>query len=109
MAVIITTEEELRNLSYEKPYLSVKYHNDFIPVCHELYKTYVQLSNDSKYEKITFIRINSEENQIAQKLIEKDVYSFMAIYKNGFLIESKTISNEDDIKMVLDKLAEIIE
>jgi hypothetical protein len=109
MAVIISTEEELRNLSYEKPYVAIKYHNDKIPFCLELYKKYSQLSELEKYNDITFVRINSEENQIAKKLIEKDVYSFMSIYKNGLLIESKTISNENDIKSLLDKLERMVD
>ena len=109
MAVIISTEEDLRKLSYEKPYLSVKYHNDYIPVCQELYKTYEQLSNDQKYSAITFVRINADENRIAQKLIEKDVYSFMSIYKKGLLIESRTISNENDIEALLDKLTSLVD
>lgn len=109
MAVLISSEEELRNLSYEKPYLSVKYHNDTIPFCHELYRRYQEFSDMEEYKDIFFIRINSDENQIARKLIEKDVYSFMAIYKNGLLIESRTISGEEDIKSLLDKLASIIE
>ncbi|MGZ5188766.1 MAG: hypothetical protein ACXWDO_10645 [Bacteroidia bacterium] len=109
MAIIISTEEELRTLSYEKPYLAVKYHNDKIAYCHELYRNYTRLSEDEKYKDITFVRINADENQIAQKLMEKDVYSFMAIYKNGFLVESRTISDVDDIISLLDELAEMIE
>ena len=109
MAVIISTEEELRKLIYEKPYVAVKYHNDNFPICQELFKSFTKLSNREKYKEILFVRINADENRIAQKLIEKDVFSFMAIYKNGLLIESKTISSEKDIKAVLDKLASVIE
>lgn len=108
MAVIISTEEELRNLLFEKPFLSVKYHNDSIPFCQELYKRYTYLSELEKYQQITFVRINSDENRIAQQLMEKDVYSFMSIYKNGLLVESRTISSEEDIVALLDKLLEVI-
>ena len=109
MAVLISSEEELRNLSYEKPYLAVKYHNDSIPFCQLLYEEYSELSEDEKYKDITFVRINADENRIAQQLIEKDVYSFMSIYKNGLLIESKTISDVEDIKVVLDKLLSLVD
>jgi len=108
MAIIIGTDEDLRQVTFNHPFVAVKYHNDNYPICKELYPIYEKLSQQKKYHDITFVRVAAEENPVAQKLIEKDVYSFMAIYKKGLLLESRTISSEQDIKELLAKLLEVI-
>jgi len=109
MAVSFATDEDLRSLIYDYEYVSVKYHNEAFPICQELFPKYKAISEEKKYEKIKFIVVNADENPIAQKLIEKDVYSFMAIYKKGLLIESRTISSGKDIRELLDKLVLLID
>jgi hypothetical protein len=109
MVTIIETDEDLRHLIYDNQYVSVKYHNDQFRICQELFPQYLRLSEDEKYKKITFVRVNADENLIAKKIIEKDVYSFMAIYKKGLLIESQTISSVEEIEHMLDKLKTIID
>lgn len=109
MAVIFGTDEDLRSLTYAHPYVAVKYHNETFPICKELYPKYKKFSEDKKYKNITFVRVDADENPIAKKLIQKDVYSFMAIYKKGLLMESHIISSEKDIKLMLDKLLTYID
>jgi thioredoxin 1 len=109
MAVIRTTDDELRHLVYKHPYMAVKYHNDSFRACQELYPQYEKLSNQKKYKQIVFVRIDADENLIAKRIIEKDVFSFMSIYKNGLLVESQTISSPADIKSALNKLLDIID
>jgi hypothetical protein len=62
------------------------------------------LSNDPKYKDIKFIGINADGNLIPKKIIEKDVFSFMAIYKNGLLIATQTICNKEDLERMLNQL-----
>jgi hypothetical protein len=109
MGIIIGTDEDLRQVTFNNPYVAVKYHNENYPICQELYPIYEKLSNLKKYKDITFVGVSANENPVAQKLIEKDVFSFMAIYKKGLLIESRTIASEKDIREILDNLLLIMD
>src|SRR5688500_11798450 len=91
--IIFGTDDDLRKITFEYPYVCVKYHNDNFPICKELYPVYQKITQDKKYKNITFVRVDADENPIAKKLIQKDVYSFMAIYKKGLLLESRTIAS----------------
>jgi thiol-disulfide isomerase/thioredoxin len=102
MAVILGNDEDLRQLTFNNPLVVVKYHNENFAICRELFPQYEKISNMAKYKRFTFIRVDASENSVAQKLIEKGVYSFMAVYKKGLLIESRTISSPEDIRKVLD-------
>jgi hypothetical protein len=89
--------------------MAVKYHNDNFIACQELYPEYEKLSRLDKYKDILFVRIDADENLIAKKIIEKDVFSFMCLYKQGLLVESQTISSPEDIIEALDKLVRIMD
>lgn len=104
MVVIIDSDEELRQLVYVHPYVAVKYHSEAFEACRELYPVYKKISNQKKYGMITFVRVNADENLIAKKIIEKNVFSFMAIYKKGLLLESRTVSSGKDIEELLEQL-----
>lgn len=109
MAITKSTDEDLRRLVYTHPYIAVKYHNDNFRACQELYPEYEKLSENIKYKDILFVRIDADENLIAKKIIEKNVFSFMALYKKGLLVESQTIASPEDIVKGLNKLCALID
>ncbi|MDQ3073814.1 MAG: thioredoxin family protein [Bacteroidota bacterium] len=106
MAVIRSTNEDLRNYVYDKQYVIVKFHNkENCELCTELLPVFERLSD--KYTDITFVVMNSEDNPIAKKLIEKNKKPFIGIYKEGLLVECSLVASEKEFITMLDRLPNI--
>ncbi len=104
MAVIESKDEELGKLVYTEKCVVIKYYTKDCENCKTLNPVFEKFSNTEKYEKILFIRLNANENPVAQQFIKTQELPFMVSYKNGLLIESKTIASEKEMKHLLDNL-----
>ena len=107
MKVIEGTYEDLRNLIYKEKFVTVKYYSEDCEKCKVLTDVFKKYSEDKKYSEILFMRMNSEENPVAKRLISEQKLPFMSSFKDGLLIESTTVSSEKEIKKVLDNLMEL--
>lgn len=104
MAIINTTDDGLRKLIFEHECVIVKYHSLNCPICERLVPVYENLSESEEYEGIIFVRMNANENPVAQLFVKEQTMPFTSVYKDGFLVECRTVQTERELKNILDKL-----
>lgn len=106
MSIIHGNDEELRKLTQENSLIIVKYHTAKCPICERLVPVYKNLSEAKEYNEIKFVRMNADENPVAKLFVKDQSMPFVATYKNGLLIECRTVQTEDELKYMLNKLVE---
>ncbi len=72
--------------------------------CAEINILFQQLSEHEDYKKIKFLWVDSRNNPIAEKFIQKRQNAFIAVFKEGFLVECDNVRNEKELKSMLDRL-----
>ena len=98
-------ELEWDKILTENKYIVVNYESTTdCPVCDELIKNFIALSEQSKYRKITFLRINSKSNPIAEEYIRIKKLPFSATFKAGILLECNWIKTEVQLTQMLERL-----
>jgi thioredoxin 1 len=107
MAVIEATDKDLRELIYTHDCVIVKYMNEDCHFCKLLAPHFEKLSNDSKYESITFLKIDSGENPIAKSEVGERDMPFFNTFKKGLLIECRSIRTDKELKRLLVKLLRV--
>ena len=82
----------------------VKYYADWCGSCRLFAPKFKRLSNDERFEGITFLDVNAEKSPEARKVAGVDNLPFIAIFKNGELVEGSSTSKEDYVVGLLEKL-----
>jgi hypothetical protein len=101
MKIINTTNKSVQKLILKYPYVVIHY---CLSECPELVENYIRFSTDEKYKEITFIRVDPENATPVKKIVQEFGKPLVAIYKNGLLIESKSVRTGAEMKKMLDKL-----
>ena len=104
MAVEKITDKEFETSLSENDLVMVKYYADWCGSCKLFSPKYKRLSNDDRFEGVTFIDVNAEENEAARKKAGVDNLPFFAAFKNGELIASGPTSKEEVVVEMLEKL-----
>jgi thiol-disulfide isomerase/thioredoxin len=106
MPIITSSNEDLRNFVFEKPFVIVKFHTgDRCPTCEKLLKVFERLSDN--YLNIAFVLMNSDDNPTARRLIKQSKKPFFAIYNNGLLIECGLVGTEEELTEMLNRIPNI--
>jgi thiol-disulfide isomerase/thioredoxin len=93
-------EESLK--SNEK--VAVKYFANWCGSCKLFAPKFRRLSEDDRFKGITFLDVNAEENETARKMAGVDNLPFIAVFKDGELVEGIATSKEDKVVELLEKL-----
>ncbi|MEO9802068.1 MAG: thioredoxin family protein [Reichenbachiella sp.] len=82
----------------------VKYYADWCGSCRLFNPKYKRLASDGRFEGITFLKVNAEENQEARKMAGVTNLPFFAIFAEGKLVDTIASSKEEAIVELLNKL-----
>ena len=104
MAIVNINDDELRQQIFENSCVIVKYHTENCPICKQLTPVYERLSEDPQYKGIEFIRMNADENPVAKMFVKEQNIPFVAIYKDGLLLECRTLETEEQLRSILNRL-----
>jgi thiol-disulfide isomerase/thioredoxin len=104
MAVTKSTDADFAQLLQANEKAIVKYYADWCGSCKLFAPKFRRLSENENYEGIAFIDINAEENQEARKLAGVDNLPFIAVFKNGQLIEGRATGKEEAVVEMLSAL-----
>src|SRR5688500_12994632 len=98
------------DLDWQKLYLE----NEFIVVnyqpsvdcsgCEEINRLFQTLTEHDDYKKVKFLWVDSRNNPIAEQFISKRQSAFIAVFKEGFLVECDNVKNEEELRNMLDRL-----
>ncbi|RED94924.1 thioredoxin family protein [Marinoscillum furvescens] len=104
MAVEVVTDEEFKNKLQSDEKVVVKYFADWCGNCRLFAPKYKRLSNDDRFEGVSFLDVNAEKNTEARKAGGVTNLPYFAIFKNGELVEGFAGSKEDAVVELISKL-----
>ena len=104
MAVTITDDSNFSELLKSNEKVVVKYYADWCGSCRLFAPKYKRISNEDRYNTITFLDVNAEHNPEARKLGNVNNLPTFAIFKNGELVDSVCTSKEEALLELIEKL-----
>ena len=104
MAVLLSSDKEFKSQLEKFDKVVVKYYAGWCGSCKLFAPKYRRLSGDERFDGVTFLDINAEENQEARKMAGVDNLPFFATFKNGVLVDAKATSKEEQLVEMISKL-----
>ncbi|MAC94687.1 MAG: thiol reductase thioredoxin [Flavobacteriales bacterium] len=104
MAVEVVTDNEFESRLNDNEKVIVKFFAGWCGSCKLFAPKFRRLSEDERFEGVTFLDVNAEENEAARKRAGVDNLPFFAAFKNGELITSGPTSKEEVVVEMIEKL-----
>jgi thiol-disulfide isomerase/thioredoxin len=105
MEIINSDKIEWPELFLENKYIVVNYQPQIdCPGCKEMNSLFQKLSDSGEYKDVKFLWVDSRNNPVAEQFIKKKQIPFIAVFKEGFLVECDNISQEQDLRDMLERL-----
>lgn len=104
MAVEVVTDNEFESRINDNEKVIVKFFAGWCGSCKLFAPKFRRLSEDERFEGVTFLDVNAEENEAARKRAGVDNLPFFAAFKNGELIASGPTSKEEVVVEMIEKL-----
>ncbi|MBC7695761.1 MAG: hypothetical protein H7141_09975 [Burkholderiales bacterium] len=93
------------NLFLENKFIVVNYQPEITcKGCKEMNDLFQKLDKTDEYKNVKFLWIDSRNNPIAEQFIKKRQAPFIAVFKEGFLVECDNVSEEKGLRDMLDRL-----
>jgi hypothetical protein len=95
MEIINSDEIDWPELFLDNEFIVVNYQPSVDCLgCAEMNALFEKLSHDPEYGQVKFLWVDSRNNPIAEQFIKKRQTPFIAVFKEGFLVECDNISEE---------------
>lgn len=104
MAVELVNDTDFALKLQENDKVVVKYYADWCGSCRLFSPKYKRLSNDERYQGITFLDVNAEKNPEARRLAGVSSLPYFAVFNKGELVEGVCTSKEDVVTELIEKL-----
>lgn len=107
MKIINSDDIEWPELFLENEFIVVNYQPEIdCPGCKEMNDLFQDLSAHKDFDKVKFLWVDSRNNPIAEQFIKKRQTAFIAVFKEGFLVECNNVSDEKELRAMLSRLFE---
>ena len=101
-------DEQLRYLIHENLKVFAKFTSENCAVCSALAPPFAKFVDEEDYQSILFLKLNSDENPVAKKLMEDKVTPFFVSYCQGRLLECDALTMEADMRAQIDRLRDLV-
>ena len=108
LSILDTDDEGLRRLVHEHLKVFVKFTSPDCEICERLAPPFARFADEEPFAPILFLRLNSDENPVARKLMKEKLAPFFASYCQGHLLECDTLYQEDEVLTMLMRLREFM-
>lgn len=107
LEIINSDDIDWKNLFLENEFIVINYQPQLdCKGCKEMNDLFQELSNQKDLQKVKFMWVDSRNNPIAEQFIAKTQVPFIAVFKEGFLVECDNISDEKGLRAMLHRLFE---
>ena len=97
-------DEELRQLTHEHLKVFAKFTSTNCEICELLAPPFARFADEEEYKTILFVRLDSDENPVAKKIMQEKVAPFFVSYCQGRLLECDMLTTEADVLDMLQRL-----
>ena len=104
MAVEISTDQDFNDKLNSNDKVVVKYFADWCGNCRLFAPKFKRLSNDERFEGVSFLDVNAEKNPEARKAAGVTNLPFFAVFKNGTLVEGIPTSREEAVVDLINQI-----
>ena len=102
--VVDAHDEHLRRLTHEHLKVFAKFTSADCATCQALAPPFAKFVDDPGNEGILFVRLNSDENPVAKKLMQEKVAPFFISYCQGRMLECDNLTTEAEVEAQLARL-----
>ncbi|GAB3824890.1 thioredoxin family protein [Hymenobacter jeollabukensis] len=99
-----TDDEGLRHYTHDHLKVFAKFTSQGCATCELLAPPFAKFADDEQYQPILFLRLDSDENPVAKKLMQERVAPFFVSYCQGQLLECDSLTTEEAVRGMLDRL-----
>lgn len=104
MTVTEITDQQLRQLIFDRERVIVKFTDAACPVCRQLSPAFQRLSTEPEYQGIMFVRMSASENPVSSQEVKLTGTPFFATYRKGTIQECGIVASEEGIRALLRQL-----
>jgi thioredoxin 1 len=104
MAVTISDDSSFKEHLMKHNKVVVKFYADWCGSCKLFAPKFKRLSDDERFNSITFLDVNAEKNPETRRAGEVKNLPTFAIFKDGRLVETLASNKEDALVELLGKL-----
>lgn len=104
MAVIIADDSNFKQELTDNQKVVVKYFAGWCGSCRLFAPKYKRLSNDDRFEGVTFLDVNAEQSPEARKSGNVNNLPTFAVFQNGELVESVATNKEEQVVALIDRM-----
>lgn len=101
-------DDQLRQLTHEHVKVFAKFTAENCDICELLAPPFAKFSDEEEFQTILFVRLNSDENPVAKKIMQDRVAPFFVSYCQGRLLECDMLTTEADVLSMLQRLREFM-
>lgn len=102
--VLDINDEQLRRLIHDHLKVFAKFTSENCPVCAALAPPFDKFVDAPDNVGILFVRLNSDENPVAKKMMDQKVAPFFVSYCQGRLLECDALTEETQVVAQLERL-----
>lgn len=106
--VVNTNDEGLRQHIHDRLKVFAQFTADNCPICALLAPGFARFAEEAAYEGILFIRLDSDENPVAKRLMAERTAPFFVSYCQGRMLECDTHETEAMVQAQLDRLRALL-
>ncbi len=104
MAVELKTDQDFITSITTNEKVVVKYFADWCGSCRLFAPKFRRLSEEEKFNDVTFLDVNAENSPEARKVAGVTNLPYFATFKNGELVEGQATSKEESVVELINKL-----
>ena len=104
MKIKDTNDAGLRTLIHDFPKVMAKFTSANCATCELLAPPFGKFSLDPAYGAVVFLRLNSDQNPVAKKMMDERVAPFFVTYFQGRMVECDALTTEEAVRAMLDRL-----
>ncbi|MBG8553705.1 thioredoxin family protein [Hymenobacter guriensis] len=102
--IIDTDDAGLRRYVHDHLKVFVEFTSGNCPICELLAPPFAQFADDAEFEDILFLRLDSDENPVARKMMDDQAAPFFVAYCQGRVLTCDALTREAEMRAMLETL-----